>query len=408
MRIGIYGGAFNPPHPGHIRLAEMAKELLGLDMVLLVPTGDPPHKALPEGSPSPLLRLEMISVAARGRDGILVSDMEINRHGKSYTADTVQEVADSNPGAELFLIMGTDMFLSFDKWYQPEKICRLCTLATSYRSEGDIKKAGSIEAQRIDLTKTMGAKTQLIPVDFIEASSTAARIMLTYGCADGYLDDEVVAYIKENNLYNTSRELKSLDIDTLRKIALTLIAETRVPHVLGCEQAAESLAGRWGANVTDAKRAAILHDVTKALSLREQLILCKKYDIITDMLERSQSSLLHSKTGAAVAEFVFGENPQVCAAIRTHTTGSGDMSLLQRIIYLADYIEPNRKLDGIDELRRLSYEDIDKAMLLGMNMTIESLVSKGKHVHPRVYAAIDTLREPGYESDPVFKRPERP
>ena len=123
------------------------------------------------------------------------------------------------------------------------------------------------------------------------------------------------------------------------------------------------LAKVHGANVEDAARAGILHDVTKAMSGADQLRLCETYGIIIDDFLRTHTKLLHAPTAAAVAEHVFGENPAVCEAIRWHTSGRANMSTLEKIIYVADYMEPNRDFPGVKELRKLAYSDLDAALL---------------------------------------------
>ena len=108
------------------------------------------------------------------------------------------------------------------------------------------------------------------------------------------------------------------------------------------------------------------------------MILCGKYDIINDNLELKSPKLLHAKTGAALARDLFGVSDRVYEAIRWHTTGKPDMTLLEKIIYLADYIEPTRDFPGVEKLRELCYEDIDEAMALGLSMSLEDIRSYGE------------------------------
>ena len=126
-RIGIYGGAFNPPHIGHIQGAKYALEALELSKLLLIPSCVSPHKPLPEHSPDPAQRLEMLRLAATD-DRFEVSDIELSRGGTSFTYETVEQVHTIYPDAELILLMGTDMFLSFDQWRKPEQILQNASL----------------------------------------------------------------------------------------------------------------------------------------------------------------------------------------------------------------------------------------------------------------------------------------
>ena len=102
---------------------------------------------------------------------------------------------------------------------------------------------------------------------------------------------------------------------------------------------------------------------------KPQLELCRKYGVELDSLEQKAVKLLHSKTGACIAKYVFGEPEEVYQAIFWHTTGKADMSLLDKILYMADYIEPNRDFEGVERLRKLAYTDLDQAMLLGVEST---------------------------------------
>ena len=128
-KIGIFGGTFNPPHLGHVLAAREVKQALSLDTVLFIPDAQPPHKEVPEGSPGPELRLELVRRAVAGEDYAVVSDIELGRPGKSFTSDTLRELKKLYPHDTLYLIMGTDMFLSLHTWHEPEVICSLAVIA---------------------------------------------------------------------------------------------------------------------------------------------------------------------------------------------------------------------------------------------------------------------------------------
>ena len=123
MKIGIYGGTFDPPHLGHMEAARTALEQMNLDRLIIIPDCEPPHKDLAEEAATPQQRLEMAALMADGLGPRAeVSDLEIRREGKSYTADTVEALHETFPEDELWLLMGTDMFLTVQNWYQPERI----------------------------------------------------------------------------------------------------------------------------------------------------------------------------------------------------------------------------------------------------------------------------------------------
>ena len=389
-RIGIYGGTYNPPHVGHMRAAQSAVTALGLNKLLLIPDRIAPHKQIPSGSPTPQQRLQMLRIAARGVAAGEVSDMELNREGPSYSYVTVEQVRAMYPDAELILFMGTDMFLSFDTWKYPERILQNASLGVFYRGEKDEKAA--IEAKKAQM-EAAGARIYLVENDVVNISSTQMRRLLAFRCAGDMLPEGVLDYIREYRLYNTRAPWKNLPMEQLEAVVISLLNPNRVQHVLGCRDTAVELAKHWGADVTDAARAGILHDITKAIDGPLQLTLCEAYGKILSDFSRRYPKTLHALTGSLVAERIFGENEAVVSAIAWHTTGKANMSLLEKIVYIADYIEPNRTIPGVEELRRLAFEDIDAALKLGLEMTLEHLNRQGSEVSPESREALAWLNK---------------
>ena len=387
-RIGIYGGTFNPPHVGHLGAAEQAVRALGLTKLLLIPDRIAPHKAMPAGAASPEQRLAMVRIAAEGHPQMEVSDMELKREGPSYSYLTVEALRESYPQAELFLLMGTDMFLSFHTWKHPERILAHVTLAVMYR--GEKGESAAIEAKKAEM-EAAGAKIQLVKNEITAISSTQLRRLLAFQCADEFLPAGVGEYIREKGLYDTAANWKNLPMEELEPIVIRLLNPNRVAHVLGCRDTAVELAKRWGADVTDAARAGILHDITKALDGPLQLTLCEAYGKILNDFSKKYPKTLHALTGSLVAKRIFGENENVVSAICWHTTGRANMSLLEKIVYIADYIEPNRTIPGVEKLRALAFTDIDAALKLGLEMTLEHLARQGAEVSPESREALAFL-----------------
>ena len=389
-RIGIYGGTFNPPHAGHIHAAIDAVEALQLDKLIMIPAHIAPHKELPEGSPSPEQRLDMVKLAVQNCPKIEVSDMELNRKGKSYTYLTILQLRKVYPKAQLFLVMGTDMFLAFEEWKEPDIIMANAVIAVLYRGEKGERDA--IFAQKEHL-EARGAKVRIVKNEVVAISSTNLRRLLAFQCAEPFLAEGTGAYIRENGLYDTAADWKQLPMEQLEHVVIKLLNPNRVAHVLGCRDTAVELAKRWGADVTDAARAGILHDVTKALDGPLQLTLCGEYGTILDDFGQRNPKTLHALTGALVAERIFGESPAVVSAIRHHTTGKANMSLLEKIIYVADYMEPCRKFPGVEKLREYAFSDIDAARKLGLEMTLENLKSRELDISPESQEALAFLNQ---------------
>ena len=395
MKIGIYGGTFNPPHLGHITAVKAVFELLGLDRLLLIPAGIPPHKAMPEGSASAEQRLEMTRLAGEQLglgSKVQVLDLELKREGRSYTADTLAVLKEQYPEDELWLLMGTDMFLTLQAWKDPEKILGLAGIAAFGRTEEDTEELFSVQREYLCKTYPQARIFTLTIPGVVDISSTELREKLAKGEGSRFLAPAVYGYILREGLYRTDVDLKNLTLEQLRPIALSFLKHKRIPHVLGTEQEAIRLAERYSADVEKARRAALLHDCTKKLEMEEQLALCKQYGIELDELEQVALKLLHSKTGAAIARNVFGVDDELYSAIWYHTTGRANMTLMEKIIYLADYIEPTRDFPDVDVLRKACYEDLDKGLLLGLEMSIEEMQRMGNPVHHATVEARDALK----------------
>ena len=380
MRIAVYGGSFNPPHPAHVRAARLAYAALAPDKLLVIPAADPPHKALAAGSPTPEERFELTKLAFRDFPEVEISDMELRRGGESYTSDTVEELAREYPGAELWLVIGTDMLTSFERWHEFRSILAGAALAVLPRNEGELPE---IERCAARFEALYGARVRIIDAAPLPMSSSEMRDMLVARRGADVLDGEVYARIIRLRDYGAKPQL-----DWLRERAYAYLKPKRIPHVAGCEQEAAKLALRWGEDPGDAAEAGILHDITKKLSMDEQLILAEKYGIVFDKFERENIKLTHAITGAALSKELFGVPERIYSAIRWHTTGRADMTLLEKIIYIADYIEPTRDFEGVERLRQLAYEDIDSAMALGLRMSLEELRQSGIEPHGATVSAL--------------------
>lgn len=395
MKIGVYGGTFNPPHLGHVTAARAVFELLKLDLLLLVPDGQPPHKMLPPGSPTPEQRLEMTRLAGEQLglgEKVRTLDLELKREGRSYTAETLRQLHQQYPEDELWLLMGTDMFLTLQAWREPGEILSLAGIAAFGRTEEDTEELFSVQRDYLYRTYPQARIFTLTIPGVVDVSSTELRTMLARGEGGNLLPPAVYGYILREGLYDTRADLKHLPLRTLRPVALSYLKHKRIPHVLGTEQEAIRLAERYGADVEKARVAALLHDCTKRLDMEEQLALCRQYGIRLDALEQQALKLLHAKTGAAIARDVFGVDDEIYRAIWWHTTGHAGMTLLEKIMYLADYIEPSRDFPGVDKLRTVCYKDLDEGLLMGLEMTIEEMTSMGNPVHHATIEARDALK----------------
>ncbi len=200
MRLGIYGGTFNPIHIGHTNILYEFARRLKLDKVLIIPTATPPHKNAAKLA-NAQDRLNMCELAVGKIEGveIEISDIEITRKGKSFTSDTLRQLKKIYPDAELFLLMGEDMFLSLDTWHEPEVITKLATLCACARSVGGLEKLTSFGEA---LAEKFGATSIIEDIPYIDVSSTVIREKISKGeSISGLVAPEVEAYIIKHQLY---------------------------------------------------------------------------------------------------------------------------------------------------------------------------------------------------------------
>lgn len=198
MRTGVFGGTFSPIHNGHIKAARSFLEEMKLDVLYVIPDRIPPHKQM-SGNDDPYLRLEMVKKAFENDEKIVVSDTELKREGKSYTVETLPEFTGNG---ELFMLCGTDMFLTFDKWYRFEDIFRMCTLVLMIREELTPELRAAIDGKKKLYTEKYGASLCELSSEPFPISSTELRGMIREGVdCSAYIPDGVMEIIRAKGLY---------------------------------------------------------------------------------------------------------------------------------------------------------------------------------------------------------------
>jgi len=191
VRIGVFGGTFDPPHVGHLLLASDARESLRLDNLTFVPAATQPFKVRTPAVASAQDRLEMVRLAVADDADYRVDNTEIDRKGLSFTVDTLEHIAKKNPGAELFLLLGEDALAGVDQWRNPERIRELATLAVMLRSSTDEATGASIAAGVVEVSARR-----------IDVSSTEIRERLRAGKSiKGFVPESVERFIEARGLY---------------------------------------------------------------------------------------------------------------------------------------------------------------------------------------------------------------
>lgn len=369
-KIGVFAGNFNPPHFGQVQSLAAAVQTLGLDKVLILPW-------MEEGSVSPEHKLALCCLAFGNISGADIQPW-ILESGEASAAAALATARKHYPDCEIWLLVGADSFVKLPHQVQTgEHICILETGSPNHLAEAR-GRAGE------NCSFCSGG---------LDIAAVQLRRLLAFQAGDIFLPSSVHAYIRENGLYYTKADWKKLPMEELRAIALKLLHPNRVKHVIGVMETAEKMAQHWGCDPVDAARAGLLHDVTKALDGPLQLTLCEAYGKILSDFDRKYPRTLHALTGSLVAERIFGENEAVVQAIACHTTGKADMSVLEKIIYVADYMEPNRDFPGVEKLRQLAYSDLTGALKLGLEMTLEHLHRQGNEVSKASMDALSFLNQ---------------
>ncbi len=357
----IFGGAFNPPHISHIALAKEVAKREEVEKILIIPTFLSPHKQ--GGNTSFFDRVNMCKAAFKDINKAEICDIEKTFDGKSYTYNTLEKL--SKQYENLALLIGADMAESFNTWYKYEEIIKLAKILVFSRN-------GSL-----DLAVLKNANANFEVIDFNADGVSSSEYRNTKN--ESLITKPVLDYIKSHSLY---------DFDEIYKQKLQEnLKEKRYNHCLNVAESAKELAFLYKADINKAYTAGLLHDITKELSDEAQLKLCDDFGIIMSGLEKGSNKLWHAITGAHYVKNILKvEDEEIFDAIRYHTTAKENLSLLSKIIYIADYISVDRDYNGVEEMRKAAAVDLNKAMQIATEFTVNDLTKKQRAIHP------DTLK----------------
>lgn len=197
-KLALFGGTFNPIHNGHIYLLNQVDKVMDFDRIIVMPSKIPPHKSH-ENLISEYHRLNMCKLSFENNEKVTVSDFEMTREEKSYTIFTLRHLKEQHPDSKIFLLMGSDMLLSFHEWFEHEKILKLCVIVAVSRSENDSEKLAPYAKKIVEA----GGRCKIVPVLPFEISSTEIRRKISQGeDVSCLLPKNTLQYILENNLYS--------------------------------------------------------------------------------------------------------------------------------------------------------------------------------------------------------------
>lgn len=357
MKTVVFGGTFDPPHEGH---KNILKSIMahGYDRAIVIPTKIPPHKIRENQSDDFEKRFENTRSFFADMANVTVSDIENKRDGVSYTVDTLTVLKELYPGDELFLLIGSDMLFSLEKWRSVEKILSMATVISASRTKQDVSK---VYEYKNYLEKKYKCAIIIYDVNVLELSSTQLR-------------SKTVSDIKEHNEKHLSPK--------------------RLRHVVSVANYAASLAPLHGIDPFDAYVAGLAHDCTKYLDDESQLQYFENHGITLTEDEKRSPKIHHQISGAHFAKHKLGiQNPDILNAIRYHTTGREGMSPLEKLICLADSIEPVRDFDGVEQMRDIAKTDLDRALIMSFDRLIDYVKERGLYLNKQTVKARDYERK---------------
>ena len=388
-KIGIFGGSFNPVHTAHLMIAEAARDQFALDRLIFVPTGHAPHKTF-HGTDDQSVRKEMLLCAIKDNPGFALSTYEFEREEVSYTWETLLHFREQYPEAELYFLIGEDSLYDFETWRYPERICEEAHILVALRAS---KEAEDLSEQILHLQKKYNAEIDLLHVPGFAISSTFIREQAAKGRSVRYMvPDAVAEYIVSNRLYQDAHAMQFEEMEQKLKNSLK---KSRYIHTQGVVATARQLAKLHHYNEEKAAIAALLHDCAKYMPDEERVAYCESHGMDVNDAERKNLPLLHAKCGAIMVEEEYGiENQEILHAIKVHTTGEPGMNLLDQIIFVADYIEPNRThAPNLDMLRDLAKTDLARTTAVILSDTLKYLQKTGRTIDDTTQEAYDYYRQ---------------
>lgn len=369
LRIGIFGGTFNPVHSEHVVLSKYAIEKMQLDKLFIMPTFLSPHKTLLPASATD--RLNMLNLAFKNVDKVEVCDYEIKKEGKSYTYETAEEFRKRYKDAEIFLFIGEDMLIDFKTWKYPERILNAVNLCVFYREGFTADEIKEREYFRTHFNK------DYIRLDYKgkNYSSSKIRIYSAFSLPlEGICIKEVEEYIKSHGLFTGDKY-----VEYIKKV----LPYKRLKHTADVVICALKKAKELSLKEETVMTACTLHD-------------CAKYEDYTKygdfvLPKDIKEPVIHAYLGAYIAQHVLNvKDKEIIDAIRYHTSGRAKMSDLEKLVFTADMVEEGRNYEGVEQLR----EEYEKDFITAFKMCLKEETLHLKNGNKPIY--IETLNAYDY------------
>lgn len=391
-KIGLFGGSFDPIHEGHLSIIEGAIESGLVDDVIVIPTVRNSFKRGRVISPAPYRFFmtkavldEMLEKNKSVYKHVFLSDIEFSIEGISYTLNTVKELkkgknikklTDISGDYKLFWLCGSDILESFDKWYKPEELLEEVSLAVARRPGADSAFDSNIER----LEAMYDTKIYSFEIEGLQVSSSEIRKENAYE----NVPESAIKFITTNNVYDR-RYLDYVTDDTVNAFYEDAIAlygylgEKRLLHTMNVACLSALYAGIHGIDADKALIAGVLHDCAKELEDDKQR------EMALSVADESfdNKKLWHGPAGVVMAKEVFAiSDKEILDSIMYHTTGRGNPTELDKIVYLADKVEPARDYADLNEIRITALKDIDRAVCMCFDQVFEKFRKTNRELHP--------------------------
>ncbi len=370
MAIGIFGGSFDPVHSQHVRYAEEAIKYLKLSKLYILPSYIAPHKRGGAHADADA-RFHLAEIAFAHIPEVEVSGYEISAGGTSYSYLTCRHFRELYPDEKIYFLVGADMLENFFTWRNPDELLSYCTLAACGR--------GNENAERLKekFFNRFGQNFVAVPFTGEQVSSTKIRVDIAFE-KDAGLPPAVETAVKMYGLYAYPCIPKALELEK----------EERREHSYRVALMAATRARSVGVSEEKALLAAALHDCAKYLA--EDSPLLEGFSCLQDV----PKPVWHQYAGAYVAEHEFAiTDGEILSAIRYHTSGKEDMSTLEKLIFLADMLEPSRDFPHVEELRALFWQNLDDCLFAALAYQVEYLKRTGKPVYALTERAYQFIKE---------------
>jgi len=387
LRIGIMGGTFDPIHYGHLMLAEQIRTSFHLDKVYFIPVGKAPHKSTTDAVDK-YKRFEMTKLATESNPYFFVSDLEINKEEVTYTIDTIKAIKSTlSPNDTLFFITGADALLLLESWKEFYDLIHLVTFVGATRPGVDNE---SLALKIQSLQVKYQAKIELCFIPALAISSTEIRQRVNQEKSIKYLlPESVEAYIHKHFLY---KEHHPRFYEMLAYLKNSL-SNKRFNHSLETAHISRKLAIHYSQDPINAEMAGLCHDLAKEYKNSKMISLIDAYSIYKDPCVITTPNLAHGEVAAGIMKHDLGfSDEELLDAIRWHTYGHKDMSMLSKIVYIADIIENSRNFDGVELLRTLAFQDIDDTILAFGNQCEKHLLEKNLKTHEYTKAMLSQIK----------------